>query len=96
MFNPANGDLVSDKIPVAGEDDVEAAVDAANAAFAAGSPWRKMTSVQRRDILLKFADILQKNEERLAELTRVTLGAPYLAFGKFEVAAAVDCFRCKR
>lgn len=96
MYNPVNGELVSDKIPVAGEDDVNEAVDAANAAFAAGSPWRKMTFVQRREVLLKFADILEKNQERLAELTRVTLGAPYWSFGKYEIDAAVAQFRCER
>ncbi|KAH8782710.1 aldehyde dehydrogenase domain-containing protein [Diaporthe sp. PMI_573] len=93
VYNPANGDLVSDKIPVAGKDDVDAAVDAANAAFAAGSPWRKMTLVRRREILLRFADILERDQERLAELTRVTLGAPYLPFGKSEIDTAVENFR---
>ncbi|KAG8165588.1 hypothetical protein KVR01_004140 [Diaporthe batatas] len=93
VYNPATGELVSDKIPVAGEDDVNAAVDAANAAFAAGSPWRKMTFVQRREILLKFADILEKNLERLAELTRVALGAPYTAIGRYEGESGIAQLR---
>lgn len=35
-----------------------------------------MDNVQRRDILLKFADIVEASQERLAYLTRLTLGAP--------------------
>jgi acyl-CoA reductase-like NAD-dependent aldehyde dehydrogenase len=55
-----------------------------------------MTCVRRREILLRFADILERDQERLAELTRVTLGAPYLPFGKSEIDTAVENFRCER
>ncbi|ORY69034.1 aldehyde dehydrogenase domain-containing protein [Pseudomassariella vexata] len=93
VFNPANGELVSDQIPVAGNEDVDEAVEFANQAFAANSPWRKMTNVERQKLLLKFADILEANQERLAYLTRLTLGAPYLPFGKSEIDTAIGCFR---
>lgn len=95
MYNPANGELVSDQIPVAGQQDVDAAVDAANKAFSAGSPWRKMLNTERRDILLKFADLLEQNQEHLAYLTRLTLGAPFQSFGKAEIDTAIGCFRCE-
>ncbi|KAL2826258.1 aldehyde dehydrogenase domain-containing protein [Aspergillus cavernicola] len=93
VFNPATGDLVSDQIPVAGPDDVDSAVRAANAAFAAGSEWRRMTFPERQKILFRFADILEANQEYLASLTRLTLGAPYLPFGQAEIATAIGCFR---
>ncbi|KAH6682825.1 aldehyde dehydrogenase domain-containing protein [Halenospora varia] len=93
FFNPATGDLVTDKIPVAGERDVDAAVTAANAAFALGSPWRTMSNVDRRNLLLKFADLLDRDREHLAYLTRITLGAPYVAFGKGEIDTAIENFR---
>lgn len=95
VFNPANGELVSNQIPVAKEEDVNEAVNCAREAFRLDSPWRKMDNVQRRDILLKFADILEANQERLAYLTRLTLGAPYHAFGKSEIGTALTCLRCK-
>ncbi|KAF4994130.1 hypothetical protein FDECE_13230 [Fusarium decemcellulare] len=89
----ATGDLVSDRIPVAGDEDVDEAVTCANEAFKPDSPWRRMTHTQRREILLKFADLLEARQERLAYLTRLTLGAPYLPFGKSEIGTAIGCFR---
>jgi aldehyde dehydrogenase (NAD+)/retinal dehydrogenase len=85
---------VSEKIPVAGEEDVNEAVKCANEAFKPLSPWRKMNHGERQKLLLKFADILEANQERLAYLTRLTLGAPYLPFGKGEISTAIGCFRC--
>ncbi|KAH7361740.1 Aldehyde/histidinol dehydrogenase [Plectosphaerella cucumerina] len=93
VHNPATGDLVTDQVPVAGQEDVEEAVAAAKEAFKPGSPWRSMTGQQRQAILLKFADILEANEEHLARLTRLTLGAPRLPFGKSEIDTAITCFR---
>ncbi|KAH6723464.1 aldehyde dehydrogenase domain-containing protein [Leptodontidium sp. MPI-SDFR-AT-0119] len=93
VFNPATGDLVSDEIPVAGEWDVDAAVKAANDAFKLGSPWRTMSNIDRRDLLLRFADLLYRDRENLAYLTRLTLGSPYEAFGKREINTAIQNFR---
>ena len=95
MDNPATGGLVSDQIPVSGPDDVDRAVHAAKAAFAPGSEWRSMTAATRQRLLFRFADLLEENQERLAYLTRLTLGAPYKSFGKVEIAMAVGCFRCE-
>lgn len=94
MYNPANGSLVSDQIPVAGEADVGLAVKAAQDAFAPGSEWRRMSDFDRQKMLLKFADLIEANQEYLASLTRVTLGAPYNPFGKSEIETAIGCFRC--
>lgn len=52
-----------------------------------------MTGQQRQAILLKFVDILEANEQYLASLTRLTLGAPRLPFGKSEIDTAITCFR---
>ncbi|PLB50099.1 aldehyde dehydrogenase [Aspergillus steynii IBT 23096] len=93
VYNPATGDLVSDQIPVAGPDDVDQAVQAANIAFSLGSEWRQMSNVERGRILLRFADLLEANQDRLAHLTRLTLGAPYHPFGKSEIETAIGCFR---
>jgi aldehyde dehydrogenase (NAD+)/retinal dehydrogenase len=95
VYNPATGDLVSDQIPLAGPEDVDLAVRSANAAFAAGSEWRRMTFPERQKILLGFADLLEENQKHLAYLTRLTLGAPYLPFGKSEIGTAIGCFRCE-
>lgn len=80
---------------MAGERDVDIAVAAANAAFALNSPWRTMSNLDRRNLLWRFADLLDRDREHLAYLTRITLGAPYLAFGTGEIDTAIENFRCK-
>lgn len=90
LYNPKNGELVADDVPLAGEQDVDAAVDAAEKAFPA---WKKMSAAQRRGIMNKFAELIDKNANEIAQLTRLTLGAP-AAFGAFEtgMCAEVCCF----
>jgi NAD-dependent aldehyde dehydrogenases len=90
VFSYKNNSLVSDKVPVAGAEDVDAAVAAAEAAFPA---WKAISALERRNILLKFADLLDRHGVALAELTRITLGAPYGAFGAFETGMATEAFR---
>jgi aldehyde dehydrogenase (NAD+) len=89
LNNPRDQSLVSDNIPLAGADDVDAAITAAEVAF---KSWKKIGASQRRNIMLKFADLIEKNIESLAELTRITLGAPYEAFGRFEATMAAEVF----
>ena len=85
---------MSDQIPIAGEADVDRAIEAAQQAFAPSSEWRRMDDFTRQKVLLKFADLIESNQEYLASLTRVTLGAPYKPFGKSEIDTAIGCFRC--
>ncbi|KAL4866575.1 hypothetical protein BDV12DRAFT_210399 [Aspergillus spectabilis] len=90
VLSPKDGSLVADHVPLADEQDVNRAVDAAEAAFPA---WRSVTAAQRRDIMLKFAALLDQHSEALAELSRITQGAPYLAWGQFEIGVAAEAFR---
>ncbi|KAL4926328.1 aldehyde dehydrogenase family protein [Aspergillus undulatus] len=90
VFNPRDNSLVSDKVPQAGADDVDAAVAAAEAAF---PKWKAISNSERRSILLKFAALVEEHAEALGELTRITLGAPYNAFGKFEVGLCAQSFQ---
>ncbi|RDI79814.1 hypothetical protein Vi05172_g10184 [Venturia inaequalis] len=90
VYNPVDNSLVADDIALAGVEDVDIAVAAAEKAFPA---WRAMSTIQRRGIMLKFADLVEKNAIVLAELTRITLGAPYEAFGKFETGLCAEAFR---
>lgn len=87
VYNPKDNSLVADDVPISDQADVDAAVDAAEKAF---PKWRKMSANARRDILVKFAALMEEHVGALAELTRVTLGAPYGAFGKFEVGLAAE------
>ncbi|KAL5116306.1 hypothetical protein ACEQ8H_005764 [Pleosporales sp. CAS-2024a] len=89
VYNPKDGSLVADDIPLAGEQDVDAAVSAAEKAFPA---WKKMGAAQRRNMILKFADLIEKNANEIAQLTRITMGAP-AAFGAFEGGICAEAFR---
>jgi aldehyde dehydrogenase (NAD+) len=55
-------------IPKAKAADVQAAVAAAKAAFAPGSPWRKMTATARGALLRKLGDLITANADHLAEI----------------------------
>ena len=50
VYNPADGSLVADDIPIAGEADVNAAVEAAENAFPA---WKRIDHLQRQYSLTK-------------------------------------------
>jgi aldehyde dehydrogenase (NAD+) len=51
-----------------------------------------MHPIQRRDILLNFASLIEKHSDVLASLTRITLGAPS-SFGAFETGLAAEAFK---
>lgn len=81
---------MSDKVALAGEEDVEIAVKAAEAAFPA---WRKTPPNVRRDMLLNLASLLLDHAQALATLTRITLGSPISVAGAMEVGFAVEAIR---
>ena len=88
--NPKDGSLIADDVPLAGEADVDAAVAAAEKAFPG---WRATKPTQRRDMLNKLADLIEKNAKALGELTRITLGAPWGSFGAFEINMCAETLR---
>ncbi|EPE24263.1 ALDH-like protein [Glarea lozoyensis ATCC 20868] len=90
LYNPKDGSLIADDVDLADEHDVDAAVKAAEKALPA---WKKLTNIARRDILLKFASLIEEHGKSLAELTRITLGAPYGSFGAFETGMAAEAFK---
>ena len=61
------------EIPLAGEAEVDAAVKAARAAFPA---WRDMKPYRRRQILDRFADLIEANAERFMKMAVVENGIP--------------------
>jgi aldehyde dehydrogenase (NAD+) len=82
--------MVASDVALAGEQDVDTAVAAAEAAFPA---WRRTPPNIRRDLMLKLASLIEQNGQALAELTRMTLGAPFSSFGSFEINLAAEGFR---
>jgi malonate-semialdehyde dehydrogenase (acetylating)/methylmalonate-semialdehyde dehydrogenase len=64
VTNPATGEVVR-HVPLADAFDVDAAVDAARAAFPA---WRAAPALRRARILMRFRDLMQTHKSDLARL----------------------------
>ncbi|KAF2790267.1 putative aldehyde dehydrogenase [Melanomma pulvis-pyrius CBS 109.77] len=74
IYNPHDESLVADNIHVAGQEDVDAAVAAARAAFK--GEWSKYTGAQRTKVMLKFADLIEKNAGELGAWESKSMGMP--------------------
>ena len=70
IYSPVDDSLVADNVQVASEADVDRAVAAARAAFPA---WRDTAGHKRAKCMLRFADLLERESERLAGLGRFLL-----------------------
>ncbi len=66
VLNPATGAVI-DRVPRSGAEDAQAAIDAAREAFDRG-PWPRKTPADRQNVLLKFADLIERDIDRLAEM----------------------------
>jgi malonate-semialdehyde dehydrogenase (acetylating) / methylmalonate-semialdehyde dehydrogenase len=64
IYNPADGSVIS-RVPMCGADDVDAAVQAAAAAY---PDWRDTPVVDRVQFLFRFKNLLEQNYEELARL----------------------------
>lgn len=72
-INPANGQVVA-KIAAGNREDVNAAVAAARRAF--DGPWSKVKPFERQSLLLRLADLVDKNFEELSLIDTINMGAP--------------------
>lgn len=72
--------------------DIDAAVQAARAAFERGV-WRNAAPADRKRVLLKFADLIEANAEELALLETLDMGKPIRYSLSVDVPAAVRCLR---
>src|SRR5262245_49120099 len=71
-FNPTTGEVLA-KVAAASAADVDRAVKAARKALESG-PWAKMDAADRGKLLLKLADLVEKNAEELAQLETLNSG----------------------
>jgi betaine-aldehyde dehydrogenase len=91
VINPYDASVLR-TVALAGPDDVGAAVGAARRAFAAGGPWRNTTAAHRATLLLRIADLLQRDREDLARTESLDTGKT-LAEGGADVDDVVSVFR---
>ena len=72
-------------------------VEAATAAFDLGSPWRTMDGSTRRDLILKFADLVERDRDYLERLEALNNGKPLGHHGQYgtaiDIALVTKIFR---
>jgi 4-(gamma-glutamylamino)butanal dehydrogenase len=88
--SPIDGRLIA---PVArcAQADVDAAVAAARAAFEAGH-WRRAEPKERKRVLLRLAELVRADLERLALLETLDVGKPIQNSLEVDVLKAHECF----
>jgi acyl-CoA reductase-like NAD-dependent aldehyde dehydrogenase len=75
VLNPATGEVIA-TVPDAQPADVELAVDAARRTFDEGRWWPRTSERERGRILLRAAEIVRREHERLARLETLDSGKP--------------------
>ncbi|KAF7595983.1 hypothetical protein BBP40_004129 [Aspergillus hancockii] len=75
VCNPTDGSTITTDLQIAGEEDIDAAVAAATAAFQTG-PWGSFTGQQRVRCLLHPADLIDDNATSLLHLETIAMGVP--------------------
>ena len=89
-INPATGEVIV-KVYEADKEDIDLAVKGARAAFE--GQWKKVSPYQRQQLLLKLADLIEKNAEEFAQLETLDNGKPINESRNVDVPATVEHFR---
>ncbi|MCW2794538.1 aldehyde dehydrogenase family protein [Nocardioides sp.] len=88
--NPADGEPVAE-VDEAGPEDTAAAIEAAHRAFHTG-PWPQTSARERGDLLLRLADLLERDADIVARLESLDTGKR-LVESEYDVADVVSVFR---
>jgi len=70
VFNPALGEVIA-RVPLAGEDEIQAVVAAARRAFPA---WAETSPLKRARVMFNFKMLLEQNAQKLAEIISLEHG----------------------
>jgi len=89
VINPATEKEIT-KVQAASAADVDKAVAAARAAF---EPWSKTNGSDRRDLLLKLADLMEKNRAELAQVESDDNGKPVHIADNVDIALCIKHYR---
>jgi phenylacetaldehyde dehydrogenase len=91
VLDPANGTKIA-TVPDATNAEVDAAVQAARAAFES-TEWRDMPPARRGQIIWKLADLIEEHAEEFAFLDSLDNGKPISLTRAADVPLSVDLFR---
>lgn len=90
-LNPATGKAIAN-IAACGPADVDRAVVSARTAFESGA-WSKADPNVRKNTLLRFADLIEKNVAELAELETLDAGKPITDCRDFDLPDVINTLR---
>ena len=91
VYNPATGE-VSGQVALASTETVNAAVDAANAAFPA---WRDTPPAKRAKVMFRYKQLLEQNAEKICELITAEHGkVPSDAMGELIRGIEIVDYAC--
>ncbi len=88
VVNPATEEVVA-TVASADRSDVDAAVQAARAAF--NGPWGKMSARERGRLVSKLADRLMEKADEVARLETLHNGKPIFESRHIEIPASAEC-----
>lgn len=88
-INPATEEVIAD-VPDSDAHDIDDAVQAARAAFRG---WSGTTAAERSRLLLRLADLIERNLEELARLESIDSGKPISLARTLDIPRAVANFR---
>jgi len=92
-INPSNEKPII-KIQEAQKADVDKAVRAARRAFDdLKGEWRTMNKSRRRDLMLKLADLLERDQDEFARVESMDNGKPIHVARDVDVALSIKCIR---
>jgi aldehyde dehydrogenase (NAD+) len=89
--NPATGETIC-QVAEGDKADVDLAVKAARKAFEEG-PWPKMSASERGRLLNKLADLIEQNQEELAQLETLDNGKPLRDSRGADLPLTLKCYR---
>ncbi|MEQ3553462.1 aldehyde dehydrogenase [Pseudonocardia nematodicida] len=89
--NPATGAVIA-SVAACGQADVDAAVASARAAFDSGV-WSRATPAERKEVLLRFADLLDEHIDELAMLDSIDAGKPITDTRTLDLPDAIGTIR---
>jgi aldehyde dehydrogenase (NAD+) len=87
--NPVTEEKIT-AVQEAGQEDIDKAVAAANAAF---KTWKKSNGCDRRNMLLKLADLIEQNKERLGAVESMDNGKPMHVARDVDIGFVCECYR---
>lgn len=89
-INPANGEVITE-VTSCSTEDVQVAIDAAKKSFKS-KVWASDPNF-RKEILLKFAQLLEENSEEFAILETIDSGKPIFDTVQTDLPETIECFR---